>query len=187
MKELRKPSSDLVTRCGNSLHNNGWRREIAGENFSLGANAFANMVENRIGIFVRGGLGVGKSTFFRAIAQCTLNGLPFRYLNLKDPLDATALDRFDHLDEFTALMNGHVILDDFGAEAPTTYYGTKIEPALDFALSYICRGKGTISIGTNLDPKQLLERYSSRLDCLKEGLMPITFGGDNRRQWMLPL
>lgn len=190
LADLRKPTPETVTRCGELLHAYGFRREIASpENFDIASRSAAYSAVNRIGIMVLGNVGLGKTKFLEAYSRIcpSINGLETRFFTMKDPDQASYLNRMVYDDYVRSLMSFNVIIDDLGAENPVNWYGNKSEAVLDFILSYTVNGRGMLSLSTNLDSDKLLDRYTKRIDCLKEHMIPAIFKGRDLRQWLLPL
>ena len=189
-----RPKPELVAQCAAELERRGWTRAIAGDaRFEKAAKAWAYALANRMGLIVFGPNGTGKTRFVDAVTEDARRRGGLWRVSLKDAREAAFLNRFDY-GEFHegVLATRDVFVDDLGAETPVNHFGTKFEPALDFILQYVQRGKGRLYVTTNLwgkagEPDSLLARYSSRLDCLREKVVPLVLDGKGVRQWLLPL
>ena len=146
-----------------------------------------------MGVIVLGPNGTGKTSFADTITRVQREGGKLWRVSMKDAREAAYLNRFEFGEYHEqVLREKDVLIDDLGAECPVNHYGNKFEPALDFILQYLQRGKGRLYITTNLcgkagEANSLLTRYSARLDCLREKVIPLVLDGKGVRQWLLPL
>ena len=188
IREIVIPEEANLNRAAECLTKRGWIKDIAGEeNFGRGVKAMAYAAVNHLGIFVTGEPGTGKTRYLEAVTEPLRLRRQLCIYRLKDPCDADRLNRFDYPDAYDEALTMDVFIDDLGAEARINHYGLVFEPVMDFIFAYMTRGNGRLFINSNLRGEALLERYTARIDQLKEFVIPLHFTGKGVRQWMLPL
>jgi len=194
-KAARKPFGEMTdeefrAHCASYLEHGGWKRDIAGEDWERGLDAFVKSArrtdQRQHGILVTGVPGCGKTAFVNAIGHRSRD--PWSTLRLANRNELDRIDRnaeaFDG-EAYEAMFSGNVFLDDLGAECLTNDYGVKRDLVGDFIAEYHYRGTCRLYITTNLSAEELANRYGGRVaDRLKELCVPLVFKGKSKRQWM---
>lgn len=127
---------------------------------------------NGRGIMLMGDCGLGKSTILNyvipAIFRTKTNKL----------LTSTPAKELGEIERSSASF---IIIDDLGTESIKNDYGTKIDAVAD-AISYAEDSSKTLLITTNLDAKELKERYDERtLDRLRKCKVVVIKGKSFRK------
>jgi hypothetical protein len=191
-KPTPEPSPELVAKSGAYLERRGWTREIAGEeDFAAASRALARCIAQRLGIFVFGRYGCGKTAFLNAIRPLFR---PVHFVPLNDPEFAELMDAniWPYWNDDAIRCN--VMLDDLGAESAGTDYGIKRETAAEFIVRFhrrqmVDRDFGGVPlrrlfVTTNLTGEELAERYTARLTSrIKELCIPLHIRGADKRRW----
>ena len=184
---LAEPTDEAVLSAGRHLERAGWLREVAGEcDFAAAARASAKVIANkRVGMFVWGGFGSGKTALVRAF--CSKFARPPIWVSLGDQESAERLDAraWPYWNEVAL---GHcVVLDDLGAEATLNDFGVRRELAGEFIVRYHLRGAGRLFVTTNLGGEELEARYTMRVcSRLKDLMIPLHLKGADKRRWRNP-
>ena len=168
-------------RTAASLEYRGWHRETAGEeDFLAAVGAFPECLRfPRMGVLVQGRCGTGKTALVRAFTRRTK--LETVFLPLET--EYARLNASDYPYFVDGLLNGHVVLDDLGAEP--RYFDREL--AAEFISRYHRLGKGRLFITTNLTGKQLVERYTMRIcSRLKDLCVRLQLKGRDKRKWVKP-
>ena len=134
------------------------------------------------GLMIGGGVGSGKTMFFRAVAPVLrLAGRSDDVPEIYPMVDTVGRDVNAIRRHFLERSHREMVLDDIGAEPTFNEYGNRwdILPWLvDMRLGSAARTHFT----TNLTPKELRDRYGVRLiDRLREMAATVTFGGKSMR------
>ena len=194
MKTIIEPEDSLIIRIKTDMAAKGITADFMGENFDIAARAMAYSIKNGLGMFLIGNVGTGKSTFFKYMSKFAygtmpngIDQMPSRYLSLKDPVTLRHLDVVSGGSFIEDCFNCNIFLDDLGAEYPVNEYGVRREFALDFILAYSEHGKGIISTSTNLNGNGLLDRYTGRIDFLKDLMFRVNFVGETKREWAVTI
>ena len=179
-----EPTDEAVLSAGRHLECAGWLRGVAGEcDFAAAARAFAKVVSNgRVGLFVWGGFGSGKTALLRAL--CARLRRPPVWVSLGDPENAERLDAraWPYWNEVA--LGRCVVLDDLGAEATQNDFGVRRELAGEFIVRYHLRGRGRLFVTTNLAGEELEARYTMRVcSRLKDLMVPLRLKGGDKRRW----
>ena len=183
-RSLREPDAKLVSLCGAILVKMGWNRETAGdEDFDAAKRAYAKAaVNDRIGLFVWGGFGCGKTSLLKAISSRSP-----RMMLWIDLCNAESVDQLDvrQWPRWNGeAMKYDVVLDDLGAEATLSDYGIRRELAGEFIVRYHLAGRGRLFVTTNLNGEELEARYTMRVcSRLKELTIPLHLKGADKRRW----
>ena len=188
LADLQKPSPELIKRWADALNANGFRQDMTDiDTFANCALAAAYSGKNNLGIFALGDVGRGKTQFLKALFAIQSKVCKRRtvFYSMKNPEHQEYLNYSKNYEWVKGLLEKNVIIDDFGSEAPENNYGVKSEPILDFILWYIESGKGILSISSNLTGSKLLDRYTARVDAIREHLIIANFKGKNLREWLV--
>ena len=152
-RRFKEPAEWQIKRAAAFLSQRGWHENIAGEeNFRKGAKAYATSAINRMGLFISGEPGTGKTRYLEAVTQRFEEMDQLVVIRLKDSANADRIDRFKNPDGFDLAMEKHVFIDDLGAELRGNNFGILYEPVMDFILAYLERGKGSLFTNTNRTP-----------------------------------
>lgn len=124
-----------ITKIGDYLEANGWKREIAGAaDFDAACRAIKTADEERKGLIVSGTFGVGKTMLVEIIARRFAYHWHrgFRMIHMGDPEEVEMLDP-DWGDRWCEDLHDEVVLlDDVGAEVAKNEYGIITEPFATF-------------------------------------------------------
>ena len=168
-------SSDRVAKI---LEGFGWKKSIAGDDdFDRAVKALCTMYATGRGLLLTGEAGCGKTALLRAIRKgMNVSGQSFFYC--KDVED------LEYIKSSTPyICQETVIVDDIGVEDVVQHFGNKIDIIGDFIQQYYYRGKGRFICSSNLDAKQIREKYGSRvLDRLLEMCVVMKFNGGSKRE-----
>jgi len=186
-----EPSPELVAKSGAYLERRGWTSGIAGEeDFAAASRALARSIAQRLGIFVFGRYGCGKTAFLNAIRPLFS---PVHFVPLNDPEYAELMDANIWPNWNDDAIRCNVMLDDLGAESAGTDYGIKRETAAEFIVRFhrhqmVQRAFGFKSrrlfVTTNLTGEELAQRYTARLTSrIKELCIPLHIKGADKRNW----
>ena len=212
-----EPSPELVAKSGAYLERRGWTREIAGEeDFAAASLALARCIldglsgganppgeprldgdvsphlqpARRLGIFVFGRYGCGKTAFLTAIRPLFR---PVHFVPLNDPEYAELMDDNIWPNWNEDALRCNVMLDDLGAESALTDYGIKRETAAEFIVRFHRHQMQQRAFGfkprrlfvtTNLTGEELAQRYTARLTSrIKELCIPLHIKGADKRNW----
>ena len=111
------------------------------------------------GLMLMGKCGLGKSTILNYVIPAIFRTKTNKVLRSIPAKEIGAIEKNDSL---------FIIIDDLGTESIKNDYGTKIDGVCD-AISYAEDSSKTLLITTNLDAKELKERYDERtLDRLRK-------------------
>lgn len=141
------------------FESHGFKREIAGAEFDRALKALDLMANHRMGLFISGTFGIGKTLVATLIAS-RFSKSP-KFINLANPdINEWLLNR----DLVTDSDTRTVILDDLGEEQPVMRDYIKREPAVDFLRHRFMQTRipPTI-ITTNLSQEDFIARYGGRL------------------------
>ena len=149
------------------------------------------------GLFVIGGVGVGKTLLFKIFKSYTktiLHSNSFRFYNASEIIDNVNIDGKEYLKIFSdnfidrGISNPYTIyIDDLGAtNESVNHYGSKtnvIEELLSVRHNVYERYNKLTHVSTNLYSKDLKERYGIRIiDRIKGMYNIIEFKGESKRK-----
>ncbi|MDR2906553.1 MAG: hypothetical protein LBU91_01000 [Bacteroidales bacterium] len=138
---------------------------------------------NRIGILLRGSVGTGKTKIMQAYID-TIWQKQMLKLNMIHALDLQNMYAKSNEEMISFLKKcSLIIIDDVGCESTEVkYFGTSIEPFIDFFDWRYRNGKYTI-ITTNLTPEELKSKYGIRtIDRFRESLNDMILDGESFRK-----
>jgi len=186
MDVLRETTTSLSGDQSAILQDAGYSKEKAGSNFEAIVNAYEHIKAiPRKGMIFCGAVGTGKTLAMRSL-------FPFaNSYNLLDVCELQGLkpeknEENDHL--FWNIKKGHVVLDDLGNEPVKKEWGNPSDIVVDFILQWHTarfenpKTENRLFATTNLDLKQLQDRYGIRLlDRLLEMCVVVNFKGCSKR------
>ena len=185
---VREPTESFLVSTRSYLDRMGWTRAVAGDgDFEAACLAWGRCMFSRLGLFVHGRYGCGKTSLARLFHSVLK---PSHFVSLGDPECATCLTD----GEWTADALGcSVFLDDLGAESAVMDYGVKREAVAEFIVRYHAKrlkersGEGSprrLFITTNLTGAEVAERYTLRVTSrIKELCIPLHLTGADKRKW----
>ena len=186
--DIIKPDQATLDWSEQMLEEHGFLRSVAStENFTTAKRTVAFSKTNNLGVLVLGNVGLGKTRFLKAYEKIApeINGRETKYFSMKDPKAPNWFNPADYGEWLNGLYECNIIIDDLGAEPTICEYGIKREYVFEFLIHYTELGKGVIAASSNLVGDKLLDRYTSRLDCLKEHMLLTIFKGKDLRQWIM--
>lgn len=125
------------------------------------------------GVMLAGGVGTGKTMFFRSLKVKVETLSPLRMLPIR--LEDIA-ERIRDLD------GSEVVVDDIGAEPVYNNFGSRLD-LLPWLVEERLAAKGRTHFTTNLPPEDLAERYGARvMDRIRELCKVHTLTGESRRR-----
>ena len=133
------------------------------------------------GLLLMGGVGTGKTYFFRAV------GAVLRSMGRTRPAIFTMMDtvgrKVDDVREYFNEMSAQeMVLDDIGAEPTFNEYGNRWD-ILPWLLEMRIAASGRTHFTTNLTPEELEKRYGARtVDRLHEMAASVTYTGRSNRR-----
>ena len=133
------------------------------------------------GLLLMGGVGTGKTYFFRTICDVRARH------NMARPVIYTMMDTVGRkVDEvrgfFVDAADDEVVLDDIGAEPTFNEYGNRWD-ILPWILEMRMAASGRTNFTTNLTPDELERRYGARtVDRLHEMAASVTYTGKSNRR-----
>lgn len=127
------------------------------------------------GLLCFGSDGLGKTLICDDIMENI-----FRYYLRKNYIKLTAFQMKDHIEDINDSCS--VFIDDVGIEPTVVNYGERYEPFVEIIYNAERNGQ-LLVLTTNLNPKQLTERYGERtFNRLSAIVRPIVFTGGNLRK-----
>lgn len=164
----------------------GFEKSVAGVNFDKVVKAFGVMRDTpKKGIIISGAVGTGKTLALKAL---------FPFTNICKLVNVCELQKIephknDDGDKFWSVPIGDIILDDLGNEAIKSDYGIKVDVLCDFIMYWHtekyenCKDNDRIFATTNLNAKQLQDRYGDRIvDRLLAMCVFVNFEGTSKRE-----
>lgn len=186
MEKFTEDCKALKADPSKLLEIGGFKRDVDGVNFQKVLTAF-EMIKARPkkGIIITGAVGTGKTL--------ALNSLfPFiRICRLADVCQLKMLvpKKDEDGDKFWDVPKEDIILDDIGNEAIKSDYSVMVDVLCDFIMYWHTekyedpKDKNRIFATTNLDMKQLQDRYGDRIvDRLIAMCIFVRFEGTSKRE-----
>jgi DNA replication protein DnaC len=176
-----------LNNAARTLEEMGWRKDVAGADFSVGVDAFLECVFSSPpkGLLISGASGVGKTAFAKAVLGAFLAHTVRKplTLNLSDPETLALIDYEREPDIVEEFCSRSLILDDLGAERAQSNFGQPREIAAEFIMRYHEKCSGhRLFVTTNLTGEELLARYQQRvLTRLTDMMHFVKFTGTSKR------
>ena len=175
-----------LNNAARTLEEMGWRKGVAGADFSVGVDAFLECVFSGPpkGLLISGASGVGKTAYAKAVLGAFLAHTVRKplTLNLSDPETLALIDYEREPDIVEEFCSRSLILDDLGAERAQSNFGQPREIAAEFIMRYHAKGAGRLFVTTNLTGEELLARYQQRVLTRLTDLMHfVKFTGASKR------
>ena len=133
------------------------------------------------GLLLMGGVGTGKTYFFRVIGEARARR------GMARPAIFTMMDTVgrkveDVREYFNEMAGQEIVLDDIGAEPTFNEYGNRWD-ILPWLLEMHMAASGRTHFTTNLSPAELERRYGARtVDRLHEMAASVTYAGKSNRR-----
>lgn len=125
------------------------------------------------GLFLMGGVGTGKTFFFRSLRERVEVFSMLR--NMAKPLD-------DISREVEAMRGDEILLDDIGAEPVYNNYGSRLD-LLPWLIEMRLESPMRTHFTSNLKAEALMKRYGARvMDRVKQMAKCCIFTGESRRK-----
>ena len=175
-----------LNNAARTLEEMGWRKDVAGADFSVGVDAFLECVFSSPpkGLLISGASGVGKTAYAKAVLGAFMAHTVRKplTLNLADPETLALIDYEREPDIVEEFCSRSLILDDLGAERAQSNFGQPREIAAEFIMRYHAKGAGRLFVTTNLTGEELLARYQQRvLTRLTDMMHFVKFTGTSKR------
>ena len=138
------------------------------------------------GLIIMGGVGTGKTCFFRALARAIArNGVQETARLAVWPMIGVAGRRLDGIRaELEDMADSEIVVDDIGAEPTFNEFGNKWD-LLPWVIEMRMASPARTHFTTNLLPAELERRYGSRtVDRLHEMAASVTLDGKSNRRTM---
>lgn len=176
---LKVPSEE---RIGEIIESNGFRKDVAMDDFSVACKAIRSSMMSGKGILMTGRCGCGK-TFLMRILHKTCTHPKYWYSCSSD--DSLWLLDPRQNRNIRDSYNEYPFIDDLGTEIKTEY-GRRTDYVADYIRNFHDRAYETngmrMFITTNLSSAEMLELYDERvLDRLMDMCVVLKFGGRSHR------
>ena len=167
-REIDLPK-DMLVRKASSMAKRGYR-------FSEGSLEALRLYMSGYGLFVYGGVGTGKTMFFRLLRNYEGKGI--NIFSMHKILGRSEVEIRELMD---SMSKDEVLLDDIGAEPTFNNFGVKFD-ILAYMVERRLESRMRTHFTTNLTKTEIIDRYGDRLiDRITEMCRSVEFGGKSQR------